>query len=52
MCGNNRTSQADFSCAKCGYEVHADYNAAKNIGFKHVHAGQSLRVDGPHINWP
>ena len=37
---NNRTSQAGFSCAKCGYEVHADYNAAKNIGFKHVHAGQ------------
>lgn len=37
---NNRPTQADFSCQKCGYEVHADYNAAKNVGFKHVRSGQ------------
>ena len=37
---NNRTSQADFSCQKCGCEIHADYNAAKNVGFKHVRSGQ------------
>lgn len=24
---NNRTSQADFFCQRCGYELHADYNA-------------------------
>jgi IS605 OrfB family transposase len=36
----NRTRQAEFCCQACGYEVHADYNAAKNIGLKHVHAGQ------------
>jgi len=40
---NNRTSQADFSCAKCGYSLHADYNAAKNVGLKHVRAGQKSR---------
>lgn len=37
---NNRTAQADFSRQKCGYSIHADYNAAKNIALKHVHAGQ------------
>ena len=37
---NNRPTQADFSCQNCGYEVHADYNAAKNVGFKPVRAGQ------------
>jgi putative transposase len=37
---NNRTSQADFCCQRCGYDVHADYNAAKNVGFKHVRSGQ------------
>lgn len=37
---NNRPTQADFSCQNCGYEVHADYNAAKNVGFKHVRSGQ------------
>lgn len=36
----NRPRQEHFECQKCGYEVHADYNAAKNIGFKHVRAGQ------------
>lgn len=30
---NNRPTQADFSCQNRGYEVHADYNAAKNVGF-------------------
>jgi IS605 OrfB family transposase len=29
----NRPSQEQFVCQKCGYEVHADYNAAKNVGF-------------------
>jgi IS605 OrfB family transposase len=36
----NRPKQERFCCRKCGYEVYADYNAAKNIGIKHVHAGQ------------
>ncbi|MBN4005877.1 transposase [Nostoc sp. LPT] len=35
QCGHiergNRPSQAEFRCKKCGYECHADYNAAVNI---------------------
>jgi putative transposase len=30
----NRASQDSFCCQDCGYENHADYNAAKNIGLK------------------
>lgn len=36
----NRLTQDRFCCRMCGYEIHADYNAAKNIGIKHVRAGQ------------
>jgi IS605 OrfB family transposase len=36
----NRPSQARFCCEKCGYEVNADYNAVKNIGFRLLRAGQ------------
>jgi len=32
---NNRDGDR-FKCLKCGKEFHADYNAAKNIGLKHV----------------
>lgn len=35
QCGHiergNRPSQSEFRCKKCGYECHADYNAAMNI---------------------
>jgi putative transposase len=27
----NRRSQADFSCLRCGYTIHADLNAARNL---------------------
>ncbi len=27
----NRQKQADFACVECGYQTHADYNAARNI---------------------
>jgi IS605 OrfB family transposase len=26
----------DFECRSCGYELHADYNASKNIGLRYV----------------
>jgi IS605 OrfB family transposase len=38
----NRDGEA-FECLKCGYAVHADYNAAKNIAMKHVRDGQKSR---------
>lgn len=28
----NRKSQSDFSCRACGHEIHADVNAARNLG--------------------
>ena len=50
----NRPSQEHFACQKCGYELHADYNAAKNIGFKslrrlHTSSGGDAPV-GVRIN--
>lgn len=29
----NRKTQKEFKCLKCGYSVNADYNAARNIAF-------------------
>jgi len=33
--GDNRHGE-QFRCQKCGYEVNADYNAAKNIGIRYA----------------
>ena len=30
---DNRPTQESFCCLKCGYENHADYNAAKTLDF-------------------
>jgi IS605 OrfB family transposase len=30
-----------FACQKCGYENHADYNAAKNIGLRYLRRNQT-----------
>lgn len=35
----NRPSRSRFRCVECGYEVHANYNAAKNIGLRCVRRG-------------
>ena len=32
---NNRDGE-QLECQKCGYEVNADYNAAKNIGVRYA----------------
>ncbi|GAA0263433.1 hypothetical protein GCM10009000_094660 [Halobacterium noricense] len=37
---DNRNSEA-FECLKCGYENHADYNAAKNIGLRYLRRTQT-----------
>ncbi len=36
----NRESES-FECLKCGYENHADYNAAKNIGLRYLRCNQT-----------
>jgi putative transposase len=41
----NRRSQAEFSCLKCGFHIHADLNAAKNL------AGRAL-VSAPDLIAP
>jgi putative transposase len=38
--GNRPNGDDEFCCQKCGYELHADYNAAKNVAWKHVQSGQ------------
>ncbi|WP_276259714.1 RNA-guided endonuclease InsQ/TnpB family protein [Haloglomus litoreum] len=37
----NRPQRDRFHCQACGYEVHADYNAAKNIGLRAVRCGHT-----------
>ena len=37
---DNRDSES-FKCQKCGYENHADYNAAKNIGLRYLRRNQT-----------
>jgi putative transposase len=37
---DNRDGES-FECQKCGYENHADYNAAKNIGLRYLRRNQT-----------
>jgi IS605 OrfB family transposase len=37
---DNREGET-FDCQKCGYENHADYNAAKNIGLRYLRRNQT-----------
>jgi putative transposase len=37
---DNRDGE-EFECLKCGYENHADYNAAKNIGLRYLRRNQT-----------
>jgi len=39
---------SDFQCRKCGYQLHSDYNAAKNIGVKFLRNGQKSRSRTGH----
>ncbi|EMA48157.1 IS1341-type transposase (TCE32) [Halococcus salifodinae DSM 8989] len=45
--GENRPSRGHFRCQKCDHEANADYNVARNIGFRYVRRGrQSSRRTG------
>lgn len=33
---DNRKTQSEFKCLKCGFEANADYNAAKNLSIKNI----------------
>ncbi|WP_135855079.1 RNA-guided endonuclease InsQ/TnpB family protein [Halorussus salinus] len=41
--------QDEFGCLKCGYDVHADYNAAKNIGLKYLRDQQTSGRGGAPV---
>ena len=56
---DNRDGEG-FECLKCGYENHADYNAAKNIGLRYLRRNQTgdgggapvgvrLNSEGPQV---
>ena len=42
----NRRSQAEFSCLRCGYEAHADHNAARNLATRGVVSRPNLVASG------
>ncbi|MEI8165099.1 MAG: transposase [Chloroflexales bacterium] len=49
---NNRRSRGRFACRMCGFELHADLNAARNIAAKY-HASVAKRdADGLPVNQP
>ncbi|ERG89179.1 MAG: transposase, IS605 OrfB family, central region [halophilic archaeon J07HX5] len=45
---DNRESEW-FDCLKCGYENHADYNAAKNIGLRYLRRNQTGGDEGAPV---
>jgi len=45
----HNNGQDKFGCLKCGYEVHADYNAAKNIGLKYLRDQQKSGRGGAPV---
>lgn len=49
-CGFTHRDNRDgeqFHCQKCGYEVNADYNAAKNIGLRYARKRQHRLRSSP-----
>jgi len=40
----------EFACQQCGYENHADYNAAKNIGLQYLRRRQSAGDGGAPVD--
>jgi putative transposase len=37
---------SDVECLDCGYQNHADYNAAKNIGLQYLRRPQKSSISG------
>jgi putative transposase len=49
---NNRRSRGRFVCRKCGYELHADLNAARTIAAKYHASGARRAAGGLRVNQP
>src|SRR5215212_12053414 len=49
---NNRRSRGRFVCRKCGFELHADLNAARNIAAKYHASSGRAAAGGLNVNQP
>ncbi len=49
---NNRRSRGRFVCRSCGFEPHADLNAARNIAAKYHASLGTSGAGGRHVNTP
>lgn len=48
----NRPTQSVFRCLSCGYEVNADFNASRNVEWKHLAEGGMSGLGGHPVNVP
>jgi len=47
---DDNRQQESFACQQCGYENHADYNAAKNVGLQYLRRRQSAGDGGAPVD--
>ena len=47
---DDNRQQESFECQQCGYENHADYNAAKNVGLQYLRRRQSAGDGGAPVD--
>jgi IS605 OrfB family transposase len=46
----NRQSQSEFSCIRCGFQLNADLNAARNLALRASGAQRGLPVNQPAVS--
>ena len=51
-CDKSNRRKHDFHCKSCGYQLHSDLNAARNIQQRSIVARQGLCDDGTQVNRP
>lgn len=51
-CDQSNRRKHDFHCKSCGYQLHSDLNAARNIQQRSIVARQGLCDDGTQVNRP
>lgn len=51
-CDKKNRHKHNFICGECGYQLHSDLNAAKNIRQRYIIARYSLCDDGLSVNQP
>jgi putative transposase len=51
-CDQANRRKHDFHCQSCGYQLHADLNAARNIQQRSIVVRQALCDDGAQVNRP